>query len=56
VKRRIVIVIVGVLAMLGAPAGLSAASAGPSVPAKAKVLCVWQDLVPVNGLCLPTLY
>jgi hypothetical protein len=62
VKRRIAIVAIGVLAMIGGSAGVNAASAVTPAPTKpvtvgvkAKVLCVYQDIVPL-GFCIPTIW
>ena len=61
-KRRIAIIAIGLIAMFAGPAGMSAASAGSPAPiepvtvgVKAKVLCVYQDLVP-KGFCIPTIW
>ena len=61
-KRRIAIVAVGVLAMIGGSAGVNAASATVPAPTKpvtvgvkATVLCVYQDIVPL-GFCIPTIW
>ena len=61
-KRRIAIVAIGVLTLLGGSAGVNAASAASTaptnpvtVPVKAKVLCVYQDIVPM-GFCIPTIW